>query len=401
MTRPTIVLLVTVLVAASCASGSQTSDSATTALAPPDTTATTTTSPLEATVITTTAPAETTAEPTTAPAAAATTEAPSSASAGGWVEHQTGSDCKCASGTDYNFWTRDASQTKVVFYLEGGGACFSADTCSFTDGTYSVYAGHKGSPADAGGMFSLSRKANPFADWSFIYMPYCTGDVHIGNSVHEYAPGLVVNHNGSRNVQHGLDYLSDHYPDATEVFVMGSSAGGVAAPLYGGLISDILPNANISVLADGAGSYPDIPDLNAQLADLWGSMSVVPDWSVNAGMTAQDWSLPGLYVQSGLHDPSIRMARFDYARDRVQAGFTDAAGVGSNDRMARLDQNEINIEAAGVNLSVYVAPGDKHTILKSNKIFQMSVEGVPFLDWLTSYVNGEVVPDVHCQVCGP
>jgi len=96
-------------------------------------------------------------------------------------------------------------------------------------------------------------------------MPYCTGDVHIGNSVHEYAPGLVVNHNGSRNVQHGLDYLASHYPGATEVFVTGSSAGGVAAPFYGGMISDILPNAHISVLADGAGSYPDIPELNAGL----------------------------------------------------------------------------------------------------------------------------------------
>jgi len=318
-----------------------------------------------------------------------------------WVEHQTGSDCKCASGTGYTFWTRDASQTKVVLYLEGGGACFSAETCSFTDGTYSVYAGHKGTPAKANGIFSLSRKGNPFADWSFIYMPYCTGDVHIGNSVHEYAPGLVVNHNGFTNASHGLDYLAEHYPDATDVFVMGSSAGGVAAPLYAGLVSDILPDANISVLADGAGSYPDIPDLNVQLGDLWGTMSVVPDWSVNAGMTAADWSLPGLYVQSGLHDPSIRMARFDYARDRVQAGFTDAAGVGSNDRLARLDQNEANIEAAGVNLSVYVAPGDKHTILKSNMIFQMSVEGVPFIDWLWSYVNGDDIPDVHCTNCGP
>jgi len=288
-----------------------------------------------------------------------------------------------------------------VLYLEGGGACFSAKTCSFTDGTYSVYAGKKGSPANAKGIFDTSRRANPFADWSFIYMPYCTGDVHIGNSVHEYAPGLVVNHNGFTNAGHGLDYLAENYPNATDVFVMGSSAGGVAAPLYGGLVSDLLPNANVSVLGDGAGSYPDIPDLNAQLADLWGTMSVVPDWDVNVELTPQDWSLPGLYVQSGLHDPAIRMARFDYARDRVQASFTDAAGVGSNDRLARVDANETNIEAAGVDLHVYVAPGDKHTILRSDKMYQLTVEGVRFISWLTSYVNGDDVPDVHCSNCGP
>jgi hypothetical protein len=47
---------------------------------------------------------------------------------------------------------------------------------------------------------------------------------------------------------------------------MGESAGSVAAPLYAGLVSDRLPKARITVLADGSGSYPDVPRFNNIIA---------------------------------------------------------------------------------------------------------------------------------------
>jgi len=232
-------------------------------------------------------------------------------------------------------------------------------------------------------------------------MPYCTGDVHIGNSVHEYAVDLLIRHNGFRNASHGVQYLVDNFPDANELFVAGSSAGGIAAPLFSGLVSDAFPDATVSVLSDGSGSYPDIPSTNVAINDRWGAMSVIPDWQVDDGVTSAEWSIPGLFVRAGLHDPDIRMARFDRARDATQASFTKAAGIGSNERLARLDQNERDIEAAGVDLRTFVAPGDAHTILPNNGLYDLEVEGVRLIDWITAYVNGDDVPDIHCRDCGP
>ena len=38
----------------------------------------------------------------------------------------------CADGSEFAFWERRADPTKVVFFLDGGGACFDATTCAFT-----------------------------------------------------------------------------------------------------------------------------------------------------------------------------------------------------------------------------------------------------------------------------
>lgn len=31
------------------------------------------------------------------------------------------------------------------------------------------------------GVFDLANPRNPVADWSFVYVPYCTGDIHSGS----------------------------------------------------------------------------------------------------------------------------------------------------------------------------------------------------------------------------
>jgi Pectinacetylesterase len=90
-------------------------------------------------------------------------------------------------------------------------------------------------------MFDLADKRNPFADYSIVYVPYCTVDVHIGNTTTKYALGLTVRHKGYVNGSAALDRLAAEFPDATNVAVTGESAGSVAAPLYAGLVSDRLP----------------------------------------------------------------------------------------------------------------------------------------------------------------
>src|SRR4029453_18003811 len=68
------------------------------------------------------------------------------------------------------------------------------------------------------------------------------------------------------NATAALDHLATAFRDARRVVVMGESAGSVAAPLYAGLVSDRLPRARITVLADGAGSYPDVRRLSSIIA---------------------------------------------------------------------------------------------------------------------------------------
>ncbi len=294
-----------------------------------------------------------------------------------------------------------ADPAKVVLYFEGGGACFSAETCGFVGGTYKVQADAQrvADGEDAAGIFDFADEANPLADWSFVYVPYCTGDVHIGTTTHAYADDLEVAHVGYLNGTVALDHLVEAFPGATEVLVTGSSAGGVPAPLFGGLVADRLPEAEVAVLADGSGAYPDNPPVNAAIGGLWGTDGIEPGWESAEGLTPEERSIPGLFTLAGLEHPEIRFARFDHAYDEVQRDFSKLAAVGGGDQLEVVLANEAGIEASGVPITSYVAAGGDHTILARDELYSLETDGVPFLEWFASFLAGDDVGDVRCTDC--
>lgn len=310
-----------------------------------------------------------------------------------------GGDCQCADGSEFSFWVREADPAKVVLFFQGGGACFSAESCSFADGSYKVTTDASDDPSNGTGVWDLDDPRNPLAGYSIVFVPYCTGDVHLGDATTEYAPGLIVQHKGNVNATTALDHLVSTFPAARELVVTGESAGSIPSPFYAGLLSDRLPDASITVLADGSGAYPDVPGVNALLGGLWGVQNGAPDWPEYAGLTPEQWSFPGLFFRSGLHAPDIIFARHDYAFDETQVFFAALAGIPASDVVSLIDQNEQQIEGAGVDLLSYISPGDSHTVLSQPQFYTETVNGVPLVDWVTQLVNHEPVADVHCQEC--
>ena len=231
-------------------------------------------------------------------------------------------------------------------------------------------------------------------------MASCTGDVDLGDVTREYSPELTVEHNGFVNGTAALNYLAEHYPDATQVVVVGKTGGSVAAPVYGGLVADLLPDAQVTVFGGGSGHFPDDPDLNAEiLGELWGVYDTMPDWEVNEGLTARDWGIPRFWIQAGLHDPDIVMARFDYAFDPNAARVAGVDSVSTRRPSSVIDANEAAIEAAGVVQHSYTAPGDGHRILELDEFYEMEVNGVRLVDWVEALIAGEPLDDVHCDDC--
>lgn len=316
-----------------------------------------------------------------------------------WRSSSHDDDCVCADGSDFVLWERPADPTKVVLYFEGGGACFTEETCSFEDGTYTSSIDISDPPGDSG-LFDATNPANPLADHSIVYVPYCTGDVFLGDATTTYGDDLEVRHHGFTNATAGLDLVLANYPDAEQLVVTGASAGSVPTPLFAGLAADRYPETtDIVTFGDSSGAYPDVPAVNATIGALWGTTNVVPDWPANDGLTGEDYSIPGLYRQTGLHAPNVRLARFDYAFDGVQAFFGGLAGIAADELVTLIDDTEALAESSGVELSVYVAPGDGHTIMRSGAVYELEVEGVRLIDWLTTLVSGETPGDVHCVEC--
>jgi Pectinacetylesterase len=321
-----------------------------------------------------------------------------------WKKVAPGGDCECADGSEFVFWERRADPTKVVFFLDGGGACFDAESCAFTGfgaGGEEMYDWKiTDDPADEDGIFNFARADNPFRDYSFFYVPSCTGDAHLGDVTRKYSAQLTVEHKGFVNGTAALNHLAEHYPDAAQVVVVGKTVGSVAAPVYGGLVADLLPDAQVTVFGGQSGSIPDDPELNTRFfGELWRAYDNMPDWKVNEGLTARDWGPPRFWIQAGLHDPEIVLARFDSAYDESAARGAASMGRDPSKLLAVIDANEAAIEKAGVDLHSYTAPGDGHGIFEYPTFYELEVNGEKLVDWVTRLVAGEAVEDVHCQNC--
>ena len=91
------------------------------------------------------------------------------------------------------------------------------------------------------------------------------------------------------------------------------------------------------------------------------------------------------------------MGRFDFVDDYVQRFYKDIYGAEGLAEL--LDANETLAEAGGVELNVYLAPGDDHVILPYDEMYSLGSGGESFLDWFTSFLNGDDVSDIRCQNC--
>jgi hypothetical protein len=134
----------------------------------------------------------------------------------------------CMDGSPTGIGVNLGTSGDLVIYLEGGGACFNNDTCQ--------YAAHPDGwgPADFDmniatytiGLFDRTDDKNPLRDATFVFVPYCTGDVHAGSNPHGMGGRAFV---GYDNVGADLSYVVPKAKDVKRVVLVGSSAGGFGA----------------------------------------------------------------------------------------------------------------------------------------------------------------------------
>ena len=391
MRRLTVAVLTAVVIASGCGGDATDADAGDITPSP------TTTSPT------------TSAAPTTAPETATTTTVTKTtepAAVGEWVVHNA-EGCVCADGSDYRYMTWAGDPDKVVIFLQGGGACFTAETCeiggpaqSFShDITADLEAAQSG--AFRRGLFDFDNPENPVGDWSVIYLPYCTGDVFLGTRAHAYSDDVVVNHTGSLNARKGIEHLIANHPNATDVFVTGSSAGAVPSPLVAGLVAEQYPDADVAALGDGAGGYGTNPVIMGFLNAQWGIADGIPDWPIAEGIDVTTLGAPDNYILAVNQFDNLRVARFDDAYDSVQASFASLFALGGGDTVLDVVlESEAYIERAGINLPVFIAAGNDHTTMLAEDFYELEEGGVRWVDWLSDFVDGEPVTDVKCTDCG-
>jgi hypothetical protein len=192
---------------------------------------------------------------------------------------------KCADGSATGIGVNLVPGSKEFFiYMQGGGACTSADNCwgdgpggsvnlngydaeSFTnDGFKETYP-----------LFDRTQgTTNPFAKMNMIMIPYCTGDAHSGNLVQDFefpegsGQNVKTHFVGAKNVELALKKIAVSYPSVDIVWLLGTSAGGGGANFNYKLFRSEL-KSRVNLIVD---STPGFYDEGDELKwEIWGSIA--------------------------------------------------------------------------------------------------------------------------------
>ena len=324
----------------------------------------------------------------------------------GWNSIPTGG--LCSAGTPFQFYTKVSSNSdNLLIYFNGGGACWFGEACDLNSqpNVHSPFADmDANNPSLGDGIFVGDRAENPFQNYDMVFIPYCTGDVHIGGGEQFYtytdAEGgeVTVNtyHNGYENSTTVLNWIYQHFPSADRVVIGGSSAGAIGSSFYAGMVAEHYSNVPVVLIADAAGGYnsPTLPvTFNA-----WNTASILPDWPEYAGETNDTLTFEDFYIASANHAPNLTIAQYNTAEDEVQYNFSYLLGdaPGSFSLAQRIFNHYVEIESSVDELYSYTAGGTIHTILRSPLFYSYEVEGVRFVDWVDALSKGGSVVDISC-----
>lgn len=318
--------------------------------------------------------------------------------------------CSHAPGADpaYRFWFRHGTADGLVVFFDGGGACWDDVTCAVpwlasgrpNDGFYKAEILPTDNPNRFGGIFELNNPRNPVRDWSFVFVPYCTGDVHTGSNTARYtdpdtgAP-FEIEHRGADNFRAVLAWLRGQGQRPERLLVTGSSAGAYGASAHFAEIRAAFPRGRAVMFGD-AGQGVATQAFIEQRERAW-------RYQVTPGVLRRNEQITpetDLIGRLAARFPRDRFGQFTTAHDTTQSGFYALMGV-ENACTAWSDTMRTQLAARqnAPNFRSYVAAGEQHTILRSPVFYSETSGGVAFRDWFAALIDGGEPGNRTCEEC--
>ena len=225
-------------------------------------------------------------------------------------------------------------------------------------------------PAGDGGLFDQTNPENPIADYSMVYVPYCS------------------RRRAHRQQDHGVLTGPDRAPQRVRQRDRRARPPGRGVSRRRGAGRDGCQRGRRT---DPAVRRPrrrraarcprdDVRRQRRRVSRRAGGERFDrgghcggPTRSIRVGRSTpasppRSGASPGCTSLAGEHNPDITFARFDFAFDEVQSFFGSIAGFEANELVTLIDQTAAQIESSGVPLATYVAPGTSHTIVGQRRV---------------------------------
>jgi hypothetical protein len=279
-------------------------------------------------------------------------------------------DATCANGTatgiGVNLSATPAS--RVLVYLEGGGACWDDLTCytlmtavNFTTG-YSetnFTADVATELAIPGGFFDRSTAKNPFKDYHYVYIPYCTGDVFAGSNVVKFTSGMA-HFVGYENMGSYLARIVPTFADSDRVVLAGSSAGGFGAAINWWRTQQAFGSIRVDLIDDSGTAMPDsiLGTSGVALEQTQGSAWNIPA-ALPPGCKTCKSDLSTLYGYYEKEFATHRFALLSYEADTVLPTFF---GISTAQFTEGLNQDIGSYFGPGSSLKYFTNAGAGHVL---------------------------------------
>jgi hypothetical protein len=274
---------------------------------------------------------------------------------------------------------------KLVILVEGGGACWEAANCYgiivpvtavHLDGfNAQTFAGVRAQFFDSNWMFQRTDPTSLFGDATWVFVPYCTGDLHAGTRENIYSAlgqQRTMHHKGAMNMDAMLARIAS-YP-ASVIYAIGISAGGYGVELNWDRIAAAFPGRTTHAFADGS-------QLVAVESGRWGTLNQAWAPRYPAGCTTCSARLDNVATHWQTAPPGGgRYALTNSLQDGTLALFWgyDAAGM----RAASLP---IGTAMTGTRAS-FMIDNNSHTMLGAPTT--KTSTNVELRPWVEAWANG-------------
>ncbi|MDX2006697.1 MAG: pectin acetylesterase-family hydrolase [Meiothermus sp.] len=300
----------------------------------------------------------------------------------------------CSDGTPWRFFVSRGDPGKVLLSFQGGGACWNNGTCN--GGTYTPGLNTFLELVRAEGIFDRNNTDNPFFGWTHVFVPYCTADIHWGNSVVAYG-NRVVHHRGAVNARAALEWMFTHYPAPRQAVVTGCSAGAYGAALWSAYVMNRYNRSRVRLWAD-AGVGVVTSGFAGTGFRGWRAEQAIPDFIPDLAEARTDASrirLPDLYRAIAQQFPSARLSQYTTQEDGVQSYFYGLMGGDPGD-WPHLAQSSLgSIKQGRSNFSSYTAPGGGHCVSVTDSFYTTQAGGSRLSQWVKALVDGDQPTDVR------
>lgn len=314
-------------------------------------------------------------------------------------------------GSEYFLWSKKGENNNWIIFFSGGGASWDARSAEHPINLLNfIKGGDKGNYFPnipfymltlLRGMMDTDNPDNPFHGWNIAYLPYTTGDFHIGKHNAEYkkedGTPFTMRYNGSNNVQSSLDWIYANADKPDKLLIAGESAGGFGSAFWAPEIASHYKDSEIFQYSDSSflksDKWPTVVDQEWH-ADFTNTLGYPAEADIiGAAFKGNEHLLPPNAVL--LQSYSI----FDEVLIEFQNNINDYKGPRDqkiiNEWSQQMRTSVRSLDATLPNyyyyLTDYGLDAEKgitpHTFATRETFFQAEQDGVTLLKWLGDAVN--------------